>query len=102
MYIVHCTVPTPLLLLCQQSLLRITVTQGERALTQKSEPLLAQIKPRVERDRGRLVLSFPGLEDLEVDLRIEDVKQQQQGTMCVGEVSLFLHILQNAFEKILI
>jgi hypothetical protein len=53
----------------------------------------------VERDRGRLVLSFPGLEDLEVDLRIEDVKQQQQGTMCVGEVSLFLHILQNALRK---
>jgi hypothetical protein len=49
----------------------------------------------VERDRGRLVLSFPGLEDLEVDLRIEEVRQQQQGTMCVGEVSLFLHIRQN-------
>jgi hypothetical protein len=73
-------------------LLSLILTQGERALTQKSEPLLAQIKPRVERDRGRLVLSFPGLEDLEVDLRIEEAKQQQ-GTMCVGEVSLLSHIL---------
>ncbi len=73
-------------------MLSLILTQGERALTQKSEPLLAQIKPRVERDRGRLVLSFPGLEDLEVDLRIEEAKQQQ-GTMCVGEVSLLSHIL---------
>ena len=81
-------------------MLSLILTQGERALTQKNEPLLAQIKPRVERDRGRLVLSFPGLEDLEVDLRIEDVKQHQQGTMCVGEVSLLLHILQNTLERI--
>jgi hypothetical protein len=89
-----------LLLLCQQSFLSLILTQGERALTQKNEPLLAQIKPRVERDRGRLVLSFPGLEDLEVDLRLEEAKQQQQGTMCVGKVSVLLHNLQNTLEGI--
>jgi hypothetical protein len=82
-------------------LLSLILTQGERALTQKSEPLLAQIRPRVERDRGRLVLSFPGLEDLEVDLTIEEVRQHQQGSMCVGEISLFLHILQkNTLKRI--
>ena len=51
-------------------LLRVisVVYQGKKVLTQKSDPLMAQIGTRI--DSHQLILSFPGLQDLQVGLVI--------------------------------
>jgi hypothetical protein len=63
-------------------------TQGGRVLTQKSEPLLAQLKARVERELGRLVLSFPGLQEVEVGLQMEAGNHEEGKNLCVGKKSV--------------
>ena len=45
------------------------VMRGRTVLTQAREPMLAQIKARVELARRVLVLSCPGLQDIEAEWR---------------------------------
>ena len=62
------------------------VMRGRTVLTQAREPRLAQIKARLELGRRVMVLSCPGLEDIEVTLEVRGETSGLTGGVCLGKV----------------
>ena len=64
------------------------VMQGNRVITQKKEPMLSLIKPSIDLLRKKLVLSFPGESDVEVNLEMVDEQTEcvQSNNVCIGNV----------------
>ena len=79
------TPPLPRPLILRERLNSFTF-QGSKVLTQKADPLMAQIVPRIDRRREVLILSFSGLKDIEVDLVLSEDRRKNRiaEDICIG------------------
>ena len=62
------------------------VMRGRTVLTQAREPRLAQIRARLELARRVLLLSSPGLRDIEVSLEAGGGGGRLTGAVCLGKI----------------
>ncbi|XP_023320374.1 molybdenum cofactor sulfurase isoform X2 [Eurytemora carolleeae] len=64
------------------------IMEGSKVLTQKADPLMAQIVPRIDWRRGVLILSFSGLKDIEVDLVLSEDRRKNRiaEDICIGKI----------------
>jgi MOSC N-terminal beta barrel domain len=63
--------------------------KGERVLTQKVEPLLAQVGVSIDLPNQQLILTYPAMEKLTVSLTPE-LEHQTDGSFCTGKENKIL------------
>jgi len=65
------------------------VMEGSKVLTQKGDTMMAQVETNINLTKGVLVLSFPDLQDLEINLALEaavGASSTLQQEICVGAI----------------
>ena len=62
--------------------------QGKRVITQKKEPILSMIQPSIDLERKVMTLSFPGENNVEVNIEVSgELKQRSfEDNICIGKV----------------